>query len=108
EEALALMQRRDLVGRPIDDDDKMSAWLTAAEPEQSAMRVAVGRSHYRAYAGSYTGGLNGAYWVEVLAHRTDGTLLVRNLNVGRIAVESVTTSIEPDLVFPLLRGRDVS
>ena len=68
----------------------------------------MGPSPYRAYAGSYTGGLNGAYWVQVLAQRTDGTLLIRNLyNVGRIAVEPVETTIEPDLVFPLLRGRDV-
>lgn len=82
--------------------------MTMAASETESLRAGIGRSPYQAYAGSYTGGLNGAYWVEVRARRTDGSLLIRNLHdVGRIAVQSIETTIEPDLVYPLLRGRDV-
>jgi hypothetical protein len=52
--------------------------------------------------------MNGVYWVQVLRKLPNGNLLVQNLNdVGKIKVESVQTEIEPDLVYPLLRGRDV-
>lgn len=55
-----------------------------------------------------TGGLDGAFIVEVLAERTDGDIVIRNVHdAGKISVEPVQTTIEPDLLYPLLRGRDV-
>ena len=107
-EVLAQTARTALQASPVRPGERTSSWMTSAASATADLRAAVGRSAYRAYAGSYTGGLNGAYWVEVLARRTDGTLLIRNLHdVGKIAVEAVETVIEPDLVYPLLRGRDV-
>ncbi|MCI0564159.1 MAG: hypothetical protein MN733_37265, partial [Nitrososphaera sp.] len=66
-------------------------------------------SAYNAYEGVNTGGLNGVYWIRVLERRKDGTLLIENLHdIGKIKVKPTQTVIEPDLVYPLLRGRDVS
>ncbi|MEI8333060.1 MAG: N-6 DNA methylase [Chloroflexota bacterium] len=101
--------RVEMVASPVGRGDPTSPWLTALESQAGGIADAVGPSDYRAYAGSFTGGLNGAYWLEVLATRTDGTVLIRNLaTVGKIKVEQVETTIEPDLVYPLLRGRDVA
>jgi hypothetical protein len=49
------------------------------------------------------------YWVEVVEELPDGKLLIRNLHdVGRAeAIPALTQPVEPDLVYPLLRGRDV-
>ena len=48
------------------------------------------------------------YWIRILAHLPNGELLIENLHdVGKKKVERVQASIEPDLVYPLLRGRDV-
>ena len=68
----------------------------------------MGPSDYRAYEGVNTGGANGVFWLEILESRADGLLLVRNITEGaKREVAPVTATIEPDLVYPLLRGRDV-
>jgi hypothetical protein len=107
-EVLALTTRTDQTARPVRTSDRTSPWLTGSTEELPGLKESSGKSDYRAYAGSFTGGLNGAYWIEVLATRTDGSLLIRNLNdVGRIAVDRVECTVESELVYPLLRGRDV-
>jgi hypothetical protein len=46
--------------------------------------------------------------VEIALKRPDGLVVVRNLTEGaKIQVDEVTEPIEPDLLYPLLRGRDV-
>jgi len=106
DEVLRNVELDEMEARPL-RGDATSPWLTESS-EAAGTAHAIGKSAYRAYAGSFTGGLNGAYWVEVLAERTDGTLLIRNLHdIGKIKVQPVETTIEPDLVYPLLRGRDV-
>jgi hypothetical protein len=46
--------------------------------------------------------------MEVLRQLPDGKVLVRNLTEGaKRKVEEVIVSVEPDLLYPLLRGRDV-
>lgn len=108
QDVLVSTTRTEQTARPVRATDRTSSWLTASAESLTSLQVASGRSPYRAYAGSFTGGLNGAYWVDVLARRTDGTLLIRNLHdVGRIPVQQVESTVEPDLVYPLLRGRDV-
>jgi hypothetical protein len=52
--------------------------------------------------------LNGVFWIQTLTERKDGFLVVSNLHdCGKIKVKNVNMAIEPDFVFPLLRGRDV-
>ncbi len=47
--------------------------------------------------------------MRVLEKQNDGSLLIENLSdVGKIKVETVHASVEPDLIYPLLRGRDVT
>ena len=84
-----------------------SPWLTAPTTALSGIRKVVGSSDYRAYAGCCTW-LNGVYWVNIIDVLSDGKLLIENLyDVGRIKVRQEQSAIEPDLVYPLLRGRDV-
>ncbi len=53
--------------------------------------------------------LNGAFWMAIVATRPDGLVIVSNLTEGaKQQLESVQTAIEPDLLYPLLRGREVS
>jgi len=95
--------------QPVDGKKPTSPWMTATRGAIKALRKVIGPAAYRARAGSYTGGLNGVHWVRILAKRPDGLLIVQNLwNVGRRKVKRVEKPIEPDLVYPLLRGRDVS
>jgi hypothetical protein len=48
------------------------------------------------------------FWVEILKERPDGLVVVRNITEGaKVKVEEVSKPIEPELLYPLLRGRDV-
>jgi len=101
-------KRMNFVAEPVNLGDLTSSWLTARPKALKAIRKVLGRSDYEAHEGVNTGGANGVYWVKVVMKRPDGLLVVRNLTEdGRIRVEEVTEPIEPDLLYPLLRGRDV-
>ncbi|MCH7472034.1 N-6 DNA methylase [bacterium] len=97
-----------LSAQPVDPEKSTSPWLTVPEAALPGVQKVIGCSDYRAYEGVNTGGLNGCYWIRILEELPNGDLLIENLHdVGKIKVERVQAAIEPDLVYPLLRGRDV-
>jgi len=93
---------------PVDSGNRTSPWLTAPRKALDSLQSIRGNGAYRAYASCCTW-LNGVYWVRVIRTTSSGSLLVENMHdVGRIRVEHVRASVEPNLVYPLLRGRDIS
>lgn len=99
---------RTLGAIPVDPKKRTSPWLTAPDPALRGVQKVIGKSDYKAHEGVNTGGLNGCFWIRILEKLPDENLLIENLHdVGKIKVEHVQTVIEPDLVYPLLRGRDV-
>lgn len=108
-EVLEQTKRLNFQAAPVSAADPTSPWLTARPKALDAVRKVLGESEYQAYEGANTGGANGVYWVEVLAQRPDGLVVVRNVTEGvKRQVESITTELEPGLLYPLLRGRDVN
>ncbi|MCS7088976.1 MAG: hypothetical protein NZL91_09810, partial [Thermoflexales bacterium] len=108
EEVQAATKRLNFSAEPVNPGDSTSPWLTARPKALRAVRKLLGQSDYEAHAGAYTGGANAVFWVEPVLKRPDGLVVVRNLTEGaKIKVEEVTEPIEPDLLYPLLRGRDV-
>ena len=92
---------------PVVATKESSPWLTAPKQALSGIQKVIGQSDYQAYAGCCTW-LNAVYWIRIVEKRPNGELLIENLHdVGKIKVAHVQTVIEPDLVYPLLRGRDV-
>ncbi|HQQ00746.1 MAG TPA: N-6 DNA methylase, partial [bacterium] len=107
EEVLKNTVRKELGAQPINADELTSPWLTAPKRALPGIRKVIGRSDYKAYAGCCTW-LNGCFWVRILYVKPNGELLIENLNrVGKIKVKQHQVAVEPDLVYPLLRGRDV-
>lgn len=93
---------------PVEPGKASSPWLTAGKKALTGIQKVIAKSEYRAFEGVNTGGLTGCFWIRVIQEQKDGSLLIENLyDVGKIKVEPVSTSLEPDLVYPLLRGRDV-
>ena len=108
DEVIEATKRLNFVAEPVDLNDQTSPWLTARPKALRAVRKILGKSDYEAHAGAYTGGANAVYWVDIMLKRPDGLVVVRNITEGaRVEVDEVTASIEPDLLYPLLRGRDV-
>jgi len=99
---------RQFVARPVDEADSTSPWITGRRRALKAMKKVLGASDYQAHEGVNTGGANGVYWLEIVGQRPDGLVVVSNLTEGaKRKVENVQAAIEPDLIYPLLRGRDV-
>jgi len=106
-EALARCAIRQFVAQPVDAADPTSSWLTGKKRALQAVQKVIGASDYVGRAGACTW-LNGVYWMEIVGKRPDGNLVITNLTEGaKREVEDVQAAIEPDLVYPLLRGRDV-
>ncbi|GAB4577495.1 MAG: N-6 DNA methylase [Anaerolineales bacterium] len=92
---------------PVDSKDRTSAWLTARPRALKAIQKVLGQSAYRAHAGVTTWA-NAVFWLEKVAERPDGIWVMQNFTEGaKRRVESVTVELEPDLLYPLARGRDV-
>ncbi len=111
EESLASVlkatEQRRIEAIPVIPSKDSSPWLTAPKQALPGIQKVIGASDYRANAGCCTW-LNGVYWIRILEKRPNGELLIENLHdVGKIKVERTQAAIEPDLVYPLLRGRDV-
>jgi len=108
EAVLAATTRHQFGAVPVNAEQPNSPWLTASSSALLGVKEVIGQSKYKAYAGCCTW-MNGVYWLKVLQTLPNGQLLIENLyDVGKIKMQSVQTVIEPDLVYPLMRGRDVA
>ena len=108
DEVTQATKRLNFVAEPVNPNDPASPWLTARERVLKAIRKVLGKSDYEAHEGVNTGGANAVYWVNIVLKRPDGLVVVRNITEGaKVKVDEVTEPIEPDLLYPLLRGRDV-
>jgi hypothetical protein len=93
---------------PVEKEKPSSPWLTTSKESVKGIQRVLGRSSYKAFAGSCTW-LNGVYWVQTIEPPSHGRALIENLfDVGKIRVEQVRATIESDLLYLLLRGRGVS
>jgi len=107
EEVGQVTRRVNFVAQPVDDADLTSSWLTGRPQAVDAFQRLLGVSHYQARVGACTW-LNGVYWLDIVEERPDGIILVTNLvSAGRKKIPKQHAAVEPDLVYPLLRARDV-
>ena len=91
---------------PVDGNDS-SPWMTGRPYALRALQKVIGESDYKAWAGA-CGWLNSVFWVRIIEQRPDNMVIIENLNeIGKIKVQKIRTAIEPDLLYPLLRGRDI-
>jgi len=98
--------------RGTSTEGRLTPWLTISAKQLRLCRKVIAPPNYepayQAHAGLYSGGLNGAFFLEILERFADGTFLVRNIHdVGKIECPRVQAPIEGDLVYPLLRGRSM-
>lgn len=93
---------------PVDAKDSTSAWISAKPKALKALRKVLGPSPFTARAGTFTGGANAVYWVEVTGERPGGSLVIANITEGaKNKVERTQAAVEAELIYPLLRGANV-
>jgi hypothetical protein len=97
---------------PIDPRQPASPWFLWPRGWKGPRCNLIGPSHYQAHLGANTGGANGVYWVTLPVNANEdqvaGLVRIRNLaGRGKRPVPVVEQLVESDLVYPLLRWRDV-
>jgi hypothetical protein len=93
---------------PIDGRKHNSPWLILPQSLGADPAGLIGPSDYAAHAGACSGGANGVYWLRIV-RRVPGGVLVANLaETSKGVLPRVERTIEPDLLYPLLRWSDVS
>lgn len=108
QDVLAETHRSDLWAQPVDGKTPTSPWMNARKAALKALQKVVAPSHYQAYSGACTW-FNAIYWIEILDRRPDGKLVIQNLpDIGRAKAKQVRRTVESDLIYPLLRGRDIT
>ncbi|MBD5549766.1 MAG: N-6 DNA methylase [Lachnospiraceae bacterium] len=92
---------------PAVDNDLTSIWLTADEKELESMIRVLGKNDYKARTGIFTGGANAVYWLEI-NKKDNGKIEISNIvKKAKRKSEKITRLIEPDFVFPMLKGSNV-
>jgi len=116
---------------PSDCNNELSPWITVPRHAVHIVQKVYGKNEYRAYAGIYSGGANGVYWVRILdvinqSKKTldiplslrktlniDEDILVRELLVENVTkgmkrkVKKVKTVIEDFFIYPLIKSKNV-
>lgn len=93
--------------QPVDPRDPTSPWIHGQAGLLGAASKLLYPSDYQAMSGACTW-LNGVYWLEILQCRADNQLWARNSpENSKKPIRPVTHLFEGNLVFPLLRARDI-
>ncbi|RLG70118.1 MAG: SAM-dependent DNA methyltransferase, partial [Methanobacteriota archaeon] len=107
EDVRKMTKQMRFVAEPVNEGDSTSPWITGRSRALKAVKKVLGKSNYIGRKGVTTSA-NAVYWIEIVAKRPDGLVVVSNITEGaKKKVESVQAVLEPDLLYPLLRGRDV-
>jgi hypothetical protein len=93
---------------PIDVHKSNSPWLILPQSLGADLAGLIGPSDYAAHAGACSGGANGVYWLRIVRRVPDGLLVANLAETSKRALPQVERTIEPDLLYPLLRWSDVS
>ena len=107
-EVMRITKRLRMFMIPLVPSSPGSQWIEVLYPDiiKIVMKIIGEQGYYRAYEGVNTG-LNNVYFVNI-KDRKDGLVLVSNLSSGRRKVSQVSMYAEEDLVFPLIKGRDIN
>jgi type II restriction/modification system DNA methylase subunit YeeA len=109
EEVLRETRRYHAVMVPLEPRKPESPWMQLTPKAVEAVRKPLsGPQYYEAHAGVYVG-LNQVYFVRIMGKTPDGRLVITNPPEPgqKKSVNQVEAAVEPDLVYPLVRGRDV-
>ncbi|MEM1697904.1 MAG: hypothetical protein QXG48_04550, partial [Thermofilaceae archaeon] len=108
EEVLKTVPRYQMVMTPITENDPSISWMQVTEKVLPHVKKVLGSSPYEAHAGVYVA-LNQVYFVQIKGKTPDGKLVITNPPEPgqKKRVKQIDVVVEPDFVYPLIRGRDV-
>jgi len=107
-EVLEKTMRRERQASPVNSQNLSSSWQVQEKGASTNNSKLAGRSSYRARKGVCTSA-NGIYWLNQTNPSSSRHMLFSNdPSLGRRKIERINDiKSEKDLLFPLIRGRDV-
>ena len=103
-----LLKSIELVAEPIKKEKSNSSWFISASSKIKLLKTLVGHSNYRARKG-VDFSLNGLYWGRIKPSQIKNTIIFENESeIGKKKLKSYEIPIEKELVFPILRGKNIS
>jgi hypothetical protein len=90
---------------PINEKLRGSAWMEINPEIYELIKGVLQPSSYKGYAGTYSG-MDGIYDVWIIKDEGDRVLAENLAKTARKQVRKVTTQLESDLLYPLVRGKD--
>jgi hypothetical protein len=108
EEVRKMTKQLDMVFLPVEKDRPESPWMQITEKAYEGIKKVIGSSPwYKAHEGVKTA-LNQVYWVRIISELPEGLLITNpSLPGQKKTVNQVKQVVEKDLIYPLVRGRDV-
>jgi type II restriction/modification system DNA methylase subunit YeeA len=109
EDVLKETGRYDVVMVPLEAGKPESTWMQLTPKAVEAVRkLLTGPQHYEAHEGVNVA-LNQVYYMRIKGRTPDGRLVITNPPEPgqKKSVKQVEAAVEPDIVYPLVRGRDV-
>lgn len=102
------VESSELLAEPIKFDKNMNAsWIINTKEKLKILKRLVGKSDYTGRKGIDTSA-NGIFWVEVLEEARGKYLIRSTPENSKKDIPSIQMLIEKDLVYPLVRGKDIS
>jgi len=109
EDVIKMTKHYEITMVPLIPNDPSSPWMQVKPNIVNAIRKVIsGNQYYEAHAGVYVG-LDQIYYVKVLGKTPDGMLIITNPPESgqKKKVKQIEAKVEPDFIYPLIRGRDV-
>ncbi|MCC6018879.1 MAG: class I SAM-dependent DNA methyltransferase [Candidatus Verstraetearchaeota archaeon] len=109
EDVLKETRRYEAIMIPLEPKKPESPWMQITPKVIEAVRkLLTGPQYYEAHAGVYVA-FNQIYYIQIKGRTPDGKLIITNPPEPgqKKKVRQVEAIIEADLVYPLIRGRDV-
>jgi hypothetical protein len=91
-------------------DGGTGPWMILPKGTKKATldKLRIGMSPYRALEGSNTRGANSVFWFRPIKNLGKKVLVENTPEFARKKVKKVSRALEKDLIYPLLRGKDVN
>lgn len=93
--------------QPSDAQKINSGWITVESKNLEKTNLVLGKSAYLARTGTFTGGANGIFWLNIL-EKNDNLLTVQNITErAKNKMKTIKKELETEYVFPFLTGNDL-
>lgn len=103
-EVLPLLQKKRYNAKPL--GSIFGVWQTLSVDFGDLSKIE-GQNIYRAMLGAYSTPY-GVFWLEIKQVLSNGDLIIKNLHTkGKMKIEAVESTLEQELVYPIVRGSDV-